>query len=59
MPVVFAIAAILLFISAASALVMSIFSIKYGVNDFAGICIFIFTIIVVYIIHILINFGGM
>lgn len=57
--VMFAIAAILLFISAASALIMFIFSIKYGSNDFAGICIGIFTIIAVYIIYILINFGGM
>lgn len=57
--VMFAIAAILLFISAASALIMSIFSIKYGSNDFAGICIFIFIIVVVYIIYIFINFGGM
>lgn len=59
MLVMFAIAAILLFISAASALTMSIFAIKYGSNDFAGICIFIFTIIAVYIVYILINFGGM
>ena len=59
MPVMFAIAAILLFISAASALIMSIFAIKYGSNDFAGICILIFTIIAIYIIYILINFGGM
>ena len=59
MPVMFAIAAIFLFISAASALIMSIFAIKYGLNDFVGICILIFTIVTVYIIYILINFGGM
>jgi hypothetical protein len=38
---------------------MFIFSIKYGSNDLAGICIFIFIVVVVYIIYILINFGGM
>lgn len=57
--VMFAIAAIMLFISAASTLVMLVFSVKYGMDEFTGICLFIFIVVIVYLIHILMVCGGM
>lgn len=59
MTVMFAIAAIMLFISAASALVMLVFSVKYGMDEFTGICLFIFIVVIVYLVHIFMICGGM
>lgn len=58
MVVMFAIAAIMLFISAVSTLVMLVFSVKYGTNEFTGICIIIFAVVIFYLIHIFIVCGG-
>ena len=57
--VMFVIAAIMLFISAASTLVMLVFSVKYGMDEFTGICLFIFIVVIVYLIHIFMVCGGM